>query len=78
MIDPVDGFCKPLLLSTVEGILAAGIETVIIVVQQGDLAQASDTPPYGTPWHPIAPRHWHKRAWCAGTRVPRHVTAALH
>jgi len=37
--DPRDGMCKPLILGTIEELLAAGLERIVLVVQADDLIQ---------------------------------------
>eukprot|EP01063_Lacrimia_lanifica_P008905 TRINITY_DN15973_c0_g1_i1.p1 TRINITY_DN15973_c0_g1~~TRINITY_DN15973_c0_g1_i1.p1 ORF type:complete len:668 (+),score=184.58 TRINITY_DN15973_c0_g1_i1:203-2206(+) len=39
VLDPTDGLCKPLLLHTIEMLLDAGLERVLIVIQEDDLIQ---------------------------------------
>ncbi len=39
ILDPSDGLCKPLILCTVEMLLGAGIDRVILMVQSEDLGQ---------------------------------------
>uniref|UniRef100_A0A7S2RRZ4 UTP--glucose-1-phosphate uridylyltransferase n=1 Tax=Mucochytrium quahogii TaxID=96639 RepID=A0A7S2RRZ4_9STRA len=39
IFDMVDGLCKPLIVHTVEQLLAEGIERVVLIIQQDDLVQ---------------------------------------